>query len=53
MIHFPLTVPEVLMIEPTKTESKETLDASIQDMIEIAQLARADWTKRGQPVSQT
>jgi len=25
-IYFPLTVPEALMIEPTETESKQTLD---------------------------
>ena len=40
-IYFPLTVPEALMIEPTETESKETLDAFIQAMIEIAQLAQS------------
>ena len=26
-VYFPLTVPEAVMIEPTETESKETLDA--------------------------
>ncbi len=26
-VYFPLTVPEAIMIEPTETESKETLDA--------------------------
>jgi glycine dehydrogenase subunit 2 len=26
-VYFPLTVPECLMIEPTETESKQTLDA--------------------------
>ena len=26
-IYFPLVVPEALMIEPTETEAKETLDA--------------------------
>jgi glycine dehydrogenase subunit 2 len=26
-VYFPLTVPECLMVEPTETESKETLDA--------------------------
>jgi len=30
------------MIEPTETESKETLDAFIEAMIEIAQLAESD-----------
>jgi len=28
-----------MMIEPTETESKETLDAFIESMIQIAQLA--------------
>jgi glycine dehydrogenase subunit 2 len=35
-IYFPLIVDEALMIEPTETESKETLDAFISAMIEIA-----------------
>ena len=39
-MYFPLTVPEVLMIEPTETESKETIDAFIAAMIEIAELAQ-------------
>ena len=26
-VYFPLIVPECMMIEPTETESKETLDA--------------------------
>ena len=34
-IYFPLIVPEALMIEPTETETKETLDAFAQAMIEI------------------
>lgn len=41
-MYFPTTVPEALMIEPTETESKETLDAFIGAMIEIAELARTD-----------
>jgi len=41
-VYFPLIVPEAMMIEPTETESKETLDAFIQTMIEIAELARSD-----------
>lgn len=41
-IYFPLIVKEALMIEPTETESKETLDAFIQTMIEIAHLAQSD-----------
>ncbi len=36
-IYFPLIVSEALMIEPTETESLETLDNFIQAMIEIDQ----------------
>jgi glycine dehydrogenase subunit 2 len=35
-IYFPLIVHEAMMIEPTETESKETLDEFIQAMIDIA-----------------
>lgn len=35
-IYFPLNVEECIMIEPTETESKETLDAFIDSMIQIA-----------------
>ncbi|HRT71779.1 MAG TPA: aminomethyl-transferring glycine dehydrogenase subunit GcvPB [Syntrophales bacterium] len=35
-IYFPLIVPEAIMIEPTETESKETLDAFCDAMIAIA-----------------
>lgn len=35
-IYFPLIVEEALMIEPTETESKETLDAFCEAMIKIA-----------------
>ncbi len=38
-MYFPLTVPETLMVEPTETESKETIDEFIVAMIEIAKLA--------------
>jgi glycine dehydrogenase subunit 2 len=41
-IYFPLIVPEALMIEPTETESRETVDAFIEAMIEIAKLAETD-----------
>jgi len=41
-VYFPLTVPEAMMIEPTETESKETLDAFIDAMIEIAELTKTD-----------
>ena len=38
-IYFPLNVEECMMIEPTETESKETLDAFIDAMIQIAREA--------------
>src|ERR1700757_179677 len=34
-VYFPLVVPEALMIEPTETESKETLDAFADTLIKI------------------
>ncbi len=40
--YFPLIVHEALMIEPTETESKETLDAFIDAMRQIAREARED-----------
>ena len=36
-VHFPLVVPEALMIEPTETESKETLDRFVEAMKQIRQ----------------
>jgi glycine dehydrogenase subunit 2 len=41
-IYFPLIINEALMIEPTETESKETLDEFIQAMIQIAKEAESD-----------
>src|SRR5210317_418784 len=38
--YFPLLVPECLLIEPTETESKETLDNFMAAMIDIAKAAR-------------
>jgi glycine cleavage system P protein (glycine dehydrogenase) subunit 2 len=38
-IYFPLIVPEALMIEPTETETKETLDAFVDALLEIAREA--------------
>ena len=35
-IYFPLVVPEAIMIEPTETESKETLDAFAAVLLRIA-----------------
>jgi glycine dehydrogenase subunit 2 len=39
-VYFPLIVPEALMIEPTETETKETLDRFAEAMIAIAREAR-------------
>ena len=39
-VYFPLIVPEAMMIEPTETESKESLDAFAAAMIEITQECR-------------
>jgi len=36
-VYFPLTVPEALMIEPTETESRRTLDRFIAVMRQIAE----------------
>ena len=38
-IYFPLLVPEALMIEPTETEAKETLDEFADAMLAIAREA--------------
>ncbi len=40
--YFPLLVPECLLIEPSETESKETLDAFVQACINIKQEAHTD-----------
>ena len=41
-IYFPLVVEEALMIEPTETESKKTLDTFIEAMREIAREVTED-----------
>jgi glycine dehydrogenase subunit 2 len=41
-VYFPLVVPEALMIEPTETEAKETLDAFAEAMLAIAREAADD-----------
>ncbi|MBN1269289.1 MAG: aminomethyl-transferring glycine dehydrogenase subunit GcvPB [Kiritimatiellae bacterium] len=41
-IYFPLIVPEAIMIEPTETEPRETLDRFAETMIELAELAKND-----------
>ena len=41
-VYFPLTVKEAIMIEPTETESKETMDAFIEAMLEADELSKKD-----------
>ena len=41
-IYFPLIVHEAIMIEPTETEAKETLDAFVAAMREIHAEAQVD-----------
>jgi glycine dehydrogenase subunit 2 len=41
-VYFPLIVPEALMIEPTETESKRTLDQFCDAMLAIAEEAAQD-----------
>jgi len=43
-IYFPLIVAEALMVEPTETETKETLDAFCDAMLAIAREAAEDVT---------
>lgn len=40
--YFPLIVHEALMIEPTETEAKETLDRFVEAMLKIAEEARTN-----------
>jgi glycine dehydrogenase subunit 2 len=41
-VYFPTTVHDAIMIEPTETESKETLDAFIEAMKDIAEIAETE-----------
>jgi glycine dehydrogenase subunit 2 len=41
-VYFPMIVKEAIMIEPTETESKATMDAFIEVMIEAAAAAETD-----------
>lgn len=41
-VYFPLLVKSAIMIEPTETESKESLDAFVAAMLRIAQEAREE-----------
>jgi len=40
--YFPLLVPECLLIEPTETEDKDTLDTFVEAMVAILQEAKDD-----------
>ena len=51
--YFPLLIPECLLIEPTETESKETLDEFVEVMGELIRLAASDPQKmKDAPVTQ-
>ncbi len=41
-MYFPLIVPEALMIEPTETEAKETLDEACDAIISLIETARRE-----------
>ena len=41
-VYFPLIVKECLMVEPTETESKATLDQFVEDLIDIVRRAEDD-----------
>lgn len=41
-VYFPLSVKEAIMIEPTETESKETMDRFVDAMIQADELSRTD-----------
>jgi|TARA_B000000609_G_scaffold97049_1_gene74025 glycine dehydrogenase subunit 2 len=41
-MYFPLIVDEALMIEPTESESKETIDRFIDAMIMISELSKSN-----------
>ncbi len=41
-VYFPLMVDEAMMVEPTETESKETLDAFAEALLQVAREAEED-----------
>ncbi|MEI7473817.1 MAG: aminomethyl-transferring glycine dehydrogenase subunit GcvPB [bacterium] len=41
-VYFPLIVPEAIMIEPTETEDKETMDHFVEIMLKVAKEIEAD-----------
>jgi glycine dehydrogenase subunit 2 len=40
--YFPLLVPECLLIEPTESETRETIDRFVEALVEIREQARTD-----------
>jgi glycine dehydrogenase subunit 2 len=52
-VYFPLVVPEALMIEPTETESRETLDAFVEAMTRIRAEMEEDPEKLHQAPTRT
>ena len=51
-IYFPLVIAEAIMVEPTETESKETLDAFADALNQVAEEAlRGDPILRAAPVT--
>jgi len=48
--YFPLLVPECLLIEPTETETRESIDRFVEAMVEIREEAKVDADKvKGAP----
>ena len=41
-VYFPISVKEAIMIEPTETESKQTLDEFVEIMIQADELSQSD-----------
>ncbi len=41
-VYFPISVPEAIMIEPTETESKQTMDFFIDKMIEADEMSKTN-----------
>jgi glycine dehydrogenase subunit 2 len=41
-IYFPLIVKEAMMIEPTESETRETLDEFVSAMIKLAEICQQD-----------
>ncbi len=41
-VYFPLNVPEAIMVEPTESEDRDTLDRFVEVMAELVELAKTD-----------